>query len=629
MSTKRFIIEYELELIKAKQEEERKRRQLRAKSSTGKQRGGNVGGGGSNGRGRPALAAHEAAMPIEDMSDMPKRRVILSPLQARPGSGLPSRHDSPPGSSHGRHQVAGTTALRGTKHKGATHKLLDEWEVDRKVRELQHVTRSSTAHLQDMLQKFHEQPNFEKSPVVVPQAFVSDATKRDNLLRSSFKTSTTNLPMEKLLHDGPIERPTSATLDFETADPALKSFLSCTNGMKKDIELFKKDEHRPTLYQPNWNDRFVHGKTLSKPVRPQTSVVQQRKSAYLSKMEKYKVASKQYDMDGEFPESKMMFSASAPNFHDVLAAEDAYGAGRGASPPVPQKKLVGSASGPLFSKRHESPNASQGSSESPYLQYNKLIDLMKPKSPSPPPPHNRHGGSNSRTASPGAQRNASKPSSGAGSGAGSRPQSRHQGKVASPERQRAGSPPRAASPQSRPNVQQSGATSTRSTSPTLTMTPSKDSSVPVSPGMFFSPESDFSASPFGNYHEDYMSPAYAVDQDGFPIAEDPMSPNRQAWMHEKLHFVEKKWHEKVAQLHAVGQKIEQNNIYEVSIMREPPEIIVGITGYVAVLLGLKPNWKTIRGTLLKESTIFSNFVRDVRNIFNYLLCECFFNFRFP
>jgi hypothetical protein len=156
------------------------------------------------------------------------------------------------------------------------------------------------------------------------------------------------------------------------------------------------------------------------------------------------------------------------------------------------------------------------------------------------------------------------------------------------------------------------------------LTPSKGSSPgPDSPAttmsrFFFSPGSDYSnSSPFGALQgDDYMSSSYGAgvthDQHGFPIFEDPaMSPNRQAWMQEKLQFVEKKWLERVAQLHAIGTKIENNQIFEVSILREPPEIIVGITGYIAVLLGLKPNWKTIRGTLLKESTIFANFVRDV------------------
>jgi hypothetical protein len=71
---------------------------------------------------------------------------------------------------------------------------------------LKAVRRESAAHLKEMLEKFHEVPHFEKSPVVVPPTFVSSSVKDSDhsplLKRESFKFSTSNLPMERLLRDG-------------------------------------------------------------------------------------------------------------------------------------------------------------------------------------------------------------------------------------------------------------------------------------------------------------------------------------------------------------------------------------------------------------------------------------------
>lgn len=78
-----------------------------------------------------------------------------------------------------------------------------------------------------------------------------------------------------------------------------------------------------------------------------------------------------------------------------------------------------------------------------------------------------------------------------------------------------------------------------------------------------------------------------------------------------LFEVEDKWNNLVNKLHKIGEQIHYHDVFEVSIMREPPETVNMVLGYIALLMGLKPKWKTIRSTILKEFNIFQNFVREV------------------
>lgn len=74
------------------------------------------------------------------------------------------------------------------------------------------------------------------------------------------------------------------------------------------------------------------------------------------------------------------------------------------------------------------------------------------------------------------------------------------------------------------------------------------------------------------------------------------------------------WHNLVNNLHTFGNDIIYNDLFEFSILREPPAIVSKYLGYMAVLMGLKPDWSTVRSTLLKENKIFLNFVVEVSSL---------------
>jgi xanthosine utilization system XapX-like protein len=63
----------------------------------------------------------------------------------------------------------------------------------------------------------------------------------------------------------------------------------------------------------------------------------------------------------------------------------------------------------------------------------------------------------------------------------------------------------------------------------------------------------------------------------------------------------------------LGNKIIYTDLFEISILRQPHASVIAIVGFVGILMGLKPTWKTVKGILLKEFSIFLNFVREVRS----------------
>jgi hypothetical protein len=80
-----------------------------------------------------------------------------------------------------------------------------------------------------------------------------------------------------------------------------------------------------------------------------------------------------------------------------------------------------------------------------------------------------------------------------------------------------------------------------------------------------------------------------------------------------LKAVEMVWYQLIRALHHCGESILYPEIREVAILRDPSDSLISVIGYIALLMGLKPVWKTIKTTLLKESNIFQNFVREVSN----------------
>jgi hypothetical protein len=104
-----------------------------------------------------------------------------------------------------------------------------------------------------------------------------------------------------------------------------------------------------------------------------------------------------------------------------------------------------------------------------------------------------------------------------------------------------------------------------------------------------------------------------------PEIESEPSPIEIAHEREKLQFVTELWLSLISRLHTAGKQVDSQQLFNVYVLREPPKAVVDMLGYIALLLGLKPTWKTIRGTLLKESDILCNFLQEV--CYNF----CLFN----
>lgn len=76
---------------------------------------------------------------------------------------------------------------------------------------------------------------------------------------------------------------------------------------------------------------------------------------------------------------------------------------------------------------------------------------------------------------------------------------------------------------------------------------------------------------------------------------------------------EEVWDRVCEELQSLGNKIIYTDLFEISILRQPHASVIAIVGFVGILMGLKPTWKTVKGILLKEFSIFLNFVREVRS----------------
>lgn len=98
-----------------------------------------------------------------------------------------------------------------------------------------------------------------------------------------------------------------------------------------------------------------------------------------------------------------------------------------------------------------------------------------------------------------------------------------------------------------------------------------------------------------------------------PSSAESISPDI-VILNEHIPFYENLWKQLIYKLHRCGEDILYSDLNEISSLREPPTVVIHVIGFIAILLGLIPVWKTIRGTLLKESLIFQNFVREVNKI---------------
>lgn len=119
----------------------------------------------------------------------------------------------------------------------------------------------------------------------------------------------------------------------------------------------------------------------------------------------------------------------------------------------------------------------------------------------------------------------------------------------------------------------------------------------------FSPEPS-PAHPAREGHEENSYDREALSGGVSAVMDDTIDPRLFATM-------EKIWKNLVECLHAAGREINYQDILEVGLLREPPEVLPSVIGYIAILMGLKPFWKTIKSTILKEFLIFQNFTREV------------------
>jgi hypothetical protein len=69
---------------------------------------------------------------------------------------------------------------------------------------------------------------------------------------------------------------------------------------------------------------------------------------------------------------------------------------------------------------------------------------------------------------------------------------------------------------------------------------------------------------------------------------------------EKVHI---RWIEEVVRLHATVQDLTYKDIVDIACLREPPEFVESMIGYISHLLGLKPTWAAAKRSMFHE--IFS------------------------
>lgn len=272
MTSRRFIIEYELDMLKKKQQQDKRVTQQRLRDRSARPLSPSLSlthstsaanGAGPRFTAAPQAQAHvqpqaqarplsstaplqspqqeqesrrpadvsvvgedNAGLPAETAA-VPKRRVVLSPLQTRPRSGvqhLVADFDNihplhaPAQGAVGSMSEAGSGSNTGFMFNKGQRSERDKNEalIDSKVRAFKAVRRQSAAHLREMIEKFEGStelpssspknawaadepaeelastshsskrnprtgsPVFANSPVVVPQAFVSKALVRES-----------------------------------------------------------------------------------------------------------------------------------------------------------------------------------------------------------------------------------------------------------------------------------------------------------------------------------------------------------------------------------------------------------------------------------------------------------------
>lgn len=90
----------------------------------------------------------------------------------------------------------------------------------------------------------------------------------------------------------------------------------------------------------------------------------------------------------------------------------------------------------------------------------------------------------------------------------------------------------------------------------------------------------------------------------------------------KVEEARHRWQSLVVDLHVIASDIRYPNLVELASMREPPDSVVSIVGFIGVLLGLQPDWPSSRRSLFKELLPLQRFLREVvwnsRNNFSFV-----------
>jgi hypothetical protein len=459
-----------------------------------------------------------------------------------------------------------------------------EWEVNQKYKAWKMFKQQSTEHLQAVVDKVEEPVLDPRRSGKAPQRGVSPYVRNSN--------SSTNT------------RPSTATMQ---GNASVESFSKAANGLNRDIEQFKSKNINTEIDQPTWDNRFVHGRALSpkrfsqNPYNP-NSISNSHNANFVQRMDKFRgsAAGGTSSRSGSRPSTRRQRPASpkmmAP-IPPVTAPSPRNGLLASASAPqLPVPSTPASTLGPKLAPLSAAPIVPSQQSDGTGVEKETLPNMMtllepstvltytslfsqpgKPPAVAPvnPPPSASHG-------------------NGAANYGVSRPITPYSDEDYEPR----GTPKRPGTGMQR--SQKSGESPWNDEQ----YTPGKDffSLDGYSKGFAAMAKNSAPAPKVNPYPQEVVT---ISNVDGNLVMQ-----------------VEKRWQELVQKLHSLGSLIEYHDLFEISIFREPPDVVYSMICYVAILMGLRPSWHTIRGTLLKEFDIFQNFAKEVNIFFYYFNCSC-------
>jgi hypothetical protein len=71
------------------------------------------------------------------------------------------------------------------------------------------------------------------------------------------------------------------------------------------------------------------------------------------------------------------------------------------------------------------------------------------------------------------------------------------------------------------------------------------------------------------------------------------------------------WESMILELRGSGMDMMYKDLVELSSLKEAPDAVVAVVGYVNLLLGLQPSWQAAKRSLFKELLPLQTFFREV------------------